>query len=378
MKYREFKRTGEKISLLGLGTMRFPIIDNDNSKIDEAEAIKMIRHAIDKGVNYIDTAYMYHAGTSENVLGKALQDGYREKVFIADKMPAWFAKEQVDVERIFKEQFERLGVDCIDMYLLHNITAPIWKICNKHNVLEFLQQKQKEGKIKHIGFSFHDDYELFETVLNAFPWDLCQIQLNYMDSDFQAGVKGLKLAGSKGIPVVVMEPLKGGRLTDAMPEKIAKLWKDAPIKRSPAEWALKWVANFPEVLTILSGTTTMEQLDENIKILSEAEPDSLTEKELSIIQSVSDEYNRLTKYSCTGCKYCLPCPLKINIPNIIQLFNEWYLYDYNPKTIVDYKTWNSRGRCATDCTSCNACEEKCPQNLPVAEIMGKAAEIFDK
>jgi predicted aldo/keto reductase-like oxidoreductase len=377
MKYRTFQKTGERISLLGFGTMRLPILDGNPGEINEKEAIAMIRNAIDKGINYIDTAYMYHDGNSEVVVGKALKDGYREKVLLADKMPAWFAKSEEDIEKIFEEQFRRLDVDCIDMYLVHNITVPIWKRVLKYNVLEFLEKKRQEGKIKHIGFSFHDDFTLFQEVIDYYPWDFCQIQLNYMDAEFQAGVKGLKYAGSKGIPVIVMEPLKGGKLTDILPKTIQEFWQQAPIKRTPAEWALRWVADFPEVLTILSGMNSMEQVDENIRVIEAADPGSLTAEEQAIIKSVADEYNKLIQYSCTECKYCMPCPLKIQIPAVISLYNDWYLYEGNHKVKADFDMWMSPDRRPSACIACKACEGHCPQHLPISDIMVKAKEIFE-
>ncbi len=378
MKYREFKKAGKDISLLGFGTMRLPTIDGDDSKINEEEAIKMIRSAIDQGVNYVDTAYMYHGGNSEVVTGKALKDGYREKVWLADKLPVWLAKEEDGgIEKVFEEQFQRLDVDCIDMYLVHNLTSSIWNIAKKYNTLEYLEKQRALGKIKYIGFSFHDEYPLFEEIIDAYPWDFCQIQLNYMDANFQAGVKGLKLAASKGIPVIVMEPLKGGRITDVLPESVAQLWDSAPIKRTPAEWALRWVSDFPEVLTILSGMNNQSQLEENLKILSEADANSLTSEEQEIIKSAGEEYNKLTQYSCTACKYCMPCAAKINIPTAIQYYNDWFLFNKNPKVKNDYFTWLPEGKRASACTECKACEGHCPQSLPISEIMKKTVELFE-
>lgn len=377
MKYRTFLKTGEKISLLGFGTMRLPIVNDDFSKIDEEEAIHMIRTSIDRGVNYVDTAYTYHDGFCEVAVGKALKDGYREKVLLADKLPLWLAKTEEDLERIFQEQLEKLDVDCIDMYLIHNITGSVWKRVQKYNAIDFLEKKRSEGRIKHIGFSFHDDFDLFKEVLEAYPWDFCQIQLNYMDQEFQAGVKGLKLAGSMGIPVIIMEPLKGGKLTDVLPQSIRDFWNQSDVKRTPAEWALRWVADFPEVLTILSGMTCMEHVDENIRILSEADPNSLTQTEQEIIQNVADEYNKLIRYSCTGCQYCMPCPLKINIPDIIGRYNDWFVYEGNEKIMQDFRTWVNPKAMPSVCIACKACEGHCPQHLPVSEIMKKAQEIFE-
>lgn len=375
MQYRTFSKTGEKISLLGMGTMRFPL--DADGKADETESIAMIRNAIDCGVNYVDTAYMYHDGISEVITGKALKDGYREKVLLADKMPVWLAKDEEQMKAIFEEQFQRLDVDCIDMYLVHNITAPIWKRVQKFNLLPFLEEKREEGKIRHIGFSFHDELALFKEVVDAYSWDFCQIQLNYMDQEFQAGVEGLKYAAFRGLPVVVMEPLKGGKLTDAIPHSVNQLWKQAEIQRTPAEWALRWVADFPEVLTILSGMSSMEQLEENLRILSDAEPNTLTAGERDIIDQVADQYNKLIQYSCTACKYCMPCPQKIDIPTGINYYNEWFLYDGNPKLKADYPVWMVKGRRASDCIGCKACEGHCPQHLPIAEIMKKTAEIYE-
>lgn len=375
MQYRTFQKTGEQVSLLGMGTMRLPL--TADGKVDRPEAIAMTRHSIDRGVNYVDTAYMYHDGESEKVVGEALKDGYREKVFLADKMPVWLAKDEEKMKELFDEQFARLDVDVIDMYLVHNVTVPIWKRVQKFHVLDFLKEKQAEGKIKHIGFSFHDELPLFKEVIDAWDWDFCQIQLNYMDKDFQAGEEGLRYAASKNIPVVIMEPLKGGKLTDVLPASVKALWEQAEIQRTPAEWALRWVADHPEVMTILSGMSASEQLEENLRILSDAAPGSLTEKERSIIDQASAEYNKLIQYSCTACKYCMPCPQKIDIPTAIRFYNDWFLYEENPKIKADYPTWLPKGHRASDCVACKACEGHCPQHLPISEIMKKTAEIFE-
>jgi hypothetical protein len=375
MKYRIFPKTGDPISLLGLGTMRMP--SHGDGKLDHQESVRLIQRAIDLGVNYVDTAYMYHDGESEIVVGKALKEGYREKVFLADKMPVWLAKDEKEMKELFEEQFRRLNVEGIDFYLVHNITVPIWKRAKKYGLMNFLEEQQKKGRIRHVGFSFHDDVGFFEEVLKEYPWDFCQIQLNYMDRDFQAGVKGLKMAKEMGIPTMVMEPLKGGKLTDRVPDSVKRLWEGAQVKRTPAEWALRWVADFPEVVTILSGVHTMEQLEENIKILSEAEPNTLTEKEKRVIERVAAEYNQLIEYACTGCKYCLPCPVKLDIPTVIDLLNQHRLYEGNEKVQQDYDLWFGQERRASACVSCGQCEEKCPQSLPIIEIMKKASAIFD-
>lgn len=375
MEYRKFKKIDKDISLLGVGTMRFPVLTN--GKIDEPQAVAMIRKAIDNGVNYVDTAYMYHDGNSEVVVGKALKEGYREKVFLADKMPLSFAHNEDEMKAIFEEQFKRLDVECIDMYLVHNITASIWKLAKQFKVLPFLEEQKTKGRIKHIGFSFHDELDIFKEVIDSYPWEFCQIQLNYMDAKFQAGVAGLEYAAKKGIPVVVMEPLKGGKLTDFLPETIQETWETAEIKRSPAEWAFKWVANFPSVLTILSGMSNMAQLEDNLRIFQNLKANCLTEKEQEIIKCAAYQYNALIKYSCTSCNYCMPCPTKINIPTLISLYNDWFLYAKSPKIVEDYFMWFPPNKRASDCTGCKNCEDHCPQNLPISDIMKLAAVAFE-
>jgi len=377
MEYRTFNKTGEKISLLGFGTMRLPVIPGRGNEIDEGEAIRLIRHAIDSGINYMDTAYMYHSGSSEEVLGKALQDGYREKVFIADKMPVWMARDEGGLSGIFENQLKRLGVDCIDFYLLHSITRGIHRVAQKLDSLAFLEEKKREGKIKYIGFSYHDDLDFFKEVIDSYPWDFCQIQLNFMDSGFQAGVEGLKYAGEKGIPVIIMEPLKGGKLTQVMPDSVGRIWENAAVKRSPAEWGLRYVADFPEVLTILSGMSTYEQLEENIRILSDAKPGSLAPGEQETIALAAGEYNKLIKASCTACRYCMPCPQNIDIPKVIDYYNQWHLYMEMPAIKRDFKMNLPAKNRPSNCIDCKVCEEKCPQHLPIARLMKEASEIFE-
>lgn len=374
MQYRTFKKLDREVSLLGMGAMRLP--ETEDGQINEPEAIDIIRSAIDAGINYVDTAFGYHNGKSEGLVGKALRDGYREKVLLADKMPIWLAKDEDHMKEMFQTQLERLDTDYIDMYLVHSVNKPNWKRIKKLNLMPFLEEMKAAGKIKHIGFSFHDSYELFEEVLDSYPWEFCQIQLNYMDKDIQAGVKGLKLAAEKGLSVIIMEPLKGGKLTTGIPPTVQELWNNAPVKRTPAEWGFKWLANMPEVTLILSGMSSREQLQQNIATVSAADLSVLSDEERELIDKVSDEYNRLIKYSCTGCEYCLPCPQKLKIPDLIDTLNEWNIYGQNPATKMEYIEWVPEGRHASDCISCKACEKKCPQGLPIAQIMKETSEIF--
>lgn len=375
MQYRKFNAIGQDVSLLGVGAMRLPTLE-DHTQIDEAAAIDIIRTSIDAGVNYVDTAYTYHGGNSEILVGKALKDGYREKVLLADKMPIWMAKDEEQMKQIFFHQLERLDTDYIDMYLVHSIDVPVWRRVKKLNLMPFLEEMKAQGKIRHIGFSFHDTFEFFKEIADAYPWEFCQIQLNYMDMNFQAGVDGLKYAASKGLDVIIMEPLKGGRLTDATPPSVQKLFDEFPIKRNPAEWAFKWLASFPEVTLVLSGMKAAEHVKDNIRILSAEDVGVLTDEEHALLERVSAEYNKLIRYSCTECGYCMPCPQKLEIPRLIRYFNDWNLYEQNPSTKLEYDTWISPGRHASDCVGCGACEEKCPQHLPIVQALKETAEAF--
>ncbi|HXX88506.1 MAG TPA: aldo/keto reductase, partial [Candidatus Acidoferrum sp.] len=258
MKYRNFgKKLDWQPSALGFGAMRLPIIGNDASKIDEPEATKMIRYAIDHGVNYVDTAYVYHRGNSESFLGRALRNGYRKKIRLATKMPTWQVKSEHDMDVCLDEQLSRLNLDYVDFYLLHGLTGERFQKLKELNVLKWAEKKINEGKFKHLGFSFHDEYEAFKKIIDSYDgWTMCQIQYNYLDADYQAGTKGLKYAASKGLAVVVMEPIAGGRLAFKPPEEVQKIWDSAEAKRSLAEWALMWVWNHPEVSLVLSGMST--------------------------------------------------------------------------------------------------------------------------
>ena len=380
MQYRKFNALDKETSLLGMGVMRLPM--DDQGRVKQQEAIDLIRFAVDNGINYLDTGFTYHAGMSERVLGMAMKDGYREKVLIADKMPIWLCKSEEDLDRYFEKQLKRLDMDCIDMYLVHNVIPPNWKKVQKYNVLEWLQNKKDKGQIKHIGFSFHGDNALFKEVIDAFPWEFCQIQLNYVDRDEQATLDGLEYARQKGIDVIVMEPLKGGRLTDKVPPSVQGIWNKAkdmgvvPVDRSAAEWAFKWVCAQNGVSLVLSGMSNLEQVKNNIAIFSKEDIIELSEGEQAIIDEVTAEYKAKIKYGCTGCEYCMPCPQKLDIPSIIDYLNCWYAYDKTENTKFEYSNWMTAF--GSDCVACGQCEEKCPQGLKISDIMKDAAEQFGK
>ncbi|MGI6188970.1 MAG: aldo/keto reductase [Clostridiales bacterium] len=381
MYYRDFGNLGFKVSTFGMGCMRLPLQvlpdgSTDSSKIDEAEAIKMIHYAIDNGVNYIDTAYGYHGGNSEIVTGKALKNGYREKVKLATKLPVWYANSYDDFERLLDEQLAKLQVDYIDFYLLHALNKSRWEKIKNLNVISFLEKAVASGKIKYPGFSFHDDLSAFKSIIDDYDWKMCQIQLNFIDEDYQAGVEGLRYAGSKGIPVVIMEPLKGGRLARNIPGDIRNLWDSYHVKRSPVEWAFRWLYNFPEVTVILSGVSTMEQLKENIEIFSKAAPNSMTEEELNIVDKVKALYESKTRVGCTACNYCMPCPSGVDIPRIFSIYNNAVMFDDFAGQAQQYKMLTDEGKDASNCVECGQCESVCPQNIEIIEKLKEAHEAL--
>ncbi len=374
MKMRKFGKLGIEGSAFGLGCMRFPSIEVNGEKVvDETNAINIIRTAIDGGVTYIDTAYVYLGGESEKIVGKALRDGYREKVTIATKLPLWQCKEPADMQRIFDEELERLQTDHIDFYLVHSLNKERIPLLKEYGVFEFLDKLKAEGKITYACFSFHDDYETFETILNAYDWDMCQLQYNYMDINNQAGTKGLELAGSKGIPVVIMEGLLGGRLAVA-PDNVQALYDAYPVKRSPVEWAFRWLCDHPEVATVLSGVTTVEQTVDNLRIFDTVEAGCMDESEKQLIANVRDAYNSRIKVGCTGCAYCMPCPQGVDIPGAFSIWNNASLYGGLEKGNKGYARMEEKGCAPTNCVECGACMAACPQNFDIIEMLKNVTE----
>ena len=300
----------------------------------------MIRTAIDCGVNYIDSAYPYHRGNSEMFLGRALKDGYRERVKLATKMPCWQVKTADDFDRYLDEQLARLQTSSIDFYLLHGLRAERWQAVRDLGVREWAERKIAEGKIQHLGFSFHDSLEVFSQILDEYDgWAMCQIQYNYMDEQHQAGVRGLHLAAEKGMAVVVMEPLRGGLLAGPPPESVQALWASTPTQRTPAEWAFQWVWNQPEVSVALSGMSTMAQVQQNLASADRSALARLSESELALICQVRDQYRALTPIPCTDCKYCQPCPNNVAIPRIFDLYNTAIMYNAPDRARRAYEQW---------------------------------------
>ena len=383
MQYRRFGRVEWEASALGFGAMRLPRIDNDWGQIDEPEATRLIRYAIDHGVNYVDTAYPYHEGSSESVLGRILQDGYRERVRIATKMPVWLVEKADDFDRYLDEQMARLQVDQVDIYLLHGLRHDWWSRVRDLGVLRWAERALSDGRIGHLGFSFHDKYEVFKEIVDATDlWSMCQIQLNYMDVEYQAGVHGLAYAAGKGLAVVIMGPLRGGQLVERVPPSIQKLWDAMPPdpmtgrRRRPAEWALHWLWSQPAVAVVLSGMNTMQQVKDNVAAADCARPGLLTGEELAAIERVRQQYQRLCPVPCTGCRYCLPYPGGVNVPAVLEVYTEAIMYEDERRARVIYSNWIQEEQRGDRCTGCGACLEKCPQGIDVPVWLSTAHDFL--
>lgn len=373
MQYRTLGKTGLEVSALGFGAMRLPVIGDDGNAVDEPRAVEMIRHAIDRGVNYVDSAYVYHAGNSEAALGKALADGYREKVILATKLPVWDVKTIEDCDRFLNEQLARCRSDTIDCYLLHCLTVDRWPAMRDLGVTDWLLRAQADGRIGKIGFSFHDKLDVFKEIVDAFDWDLCQIQYNFMNEDVQAGTEGLEYAAAKGLGVVIMEPLFGGTLVEG-PDEIMAIWKEAG-KLNGVDSALKWLWNKPEVSLVLSGMGTMEQVVQNLASADDSGAGAMSDADLALVVRVREAYKAFAPIPCTKCHYCMPCPNDVDIPGVFELYNDGVVFKGSSlqlnKNLYKFIPEGSR---ADQCTACGDCEDKCPQDIPISEQMPKVHE----
>ncbi len=372
MEKRKLEKLGIETSLLGFGCMRFPV--TADGKIDRPEAEKMVDRAIAAGVNYIDTAYPYHDGESEIVVGNILQKYDRKSLYLATKLPVWFVKSVEDVDRLLNEQLEKLQTDYIDFYLMHAMNKERWDEMLQIGCVERLEQLKAEGKIKYLGFSFHDGYDAFEEIINYRDWDFAQIQLNYMDINEQAGVKGYELANAKGVPLVIMEPIKGGSLAAFAPEIMDKFAALDP-SASPASFALRWVGTFPNVKVILSGMSTMEQVEDNLMTFTDFKP--LTQQEQDTIAEVRGILEARVRNGCTGCRYCMPCPAGVDIPGCFNAWNTYYAYqNYN---VVKWNWEEGLGDAhqAKNCIECGQCEAACPQKISIREDLKQVQSDLD-
>ncbi|MHC4777686.1 MAG: aldo/keto reductase [Planctomycetota bacterium] len=378
MLYRTMPGTNEKVSVLGFGAMRLPLTDpKDPKAIDEETSTKMIRLAIDGGVNYVDSAYVYHGQKSEEVVGRALQDGYREKVFLATKLPTWLVEKPRDMDRMLDEQLERFQTDKIDFYLIHSLNRELWKKMKDLGFQSFLERARKAGKITHEGFSFHGDRENFKEIVDGHGWAFCQIMYNYLDTEFQAGREGMEYAASRGLGVVVMEPLRGGKIAGEVPDSVAAIWDEAEKKRTPVEWALRWIWDHEEPSVVLSGMSALEHVEENLRIASEGAAASLTDAEQGLVNRVRDEYEKRVQVNCTSCGYCLPCPSGVDIPGCFSCLNSAHVFDNMEMMKKAYPMIVSEGERASDCTECGECVEKCPQEIDIPTEMKKVASAFE-
>lgn len=371
MKYRKFGKTGIEVSALGFGCMRFPMQkQGEKNVIDRKRAIGMIRQSIDNGVNYMDTAYPYHDGESEGLLGEALLDGYREKVYIADKCPVWLIKKEEDFDTYLEEQLERLQVEYIDFYLLHGLDRQrMEEIVKKYDLIKHMEKAKAAGKIRHIGFSFHDGLEVFKDIIDYYEgWEFCQIQYNYVDVEYQAGVEGLRYAADKGLGVVIMEPLRGGRLADVAPH----LADAFPREKTPVEWALDFLWDQPEVSLLLSGMSDEKQVVDNLKYAARSSVGMLSEKEREIYPKAKKIFDTMALVRCTRCGYCMPCPSGIDIPGIFAVYNSTAVSG-EEKAKKAYAELETK---ADACVKCLRCEKACPQHIGISTLMADLTETF--
>jgi predicted aldo/keto reductase-like oxidoreductase len=382
VEYRSFGKLDWKVSALGFGTMRLPIIGDDQAKVNEAETIKIIRYAIDRGVNYVDSAFTYHGGISEVTVGKALAGKYREKAKIATKMPVFSVNAKEDLDRILSLQLKRLNTDFIDFYLFHSLNKTLWNKVLELNMIAWAEKQVAKGRLGYLGFSFHDELEVFKEIVDSYDkWTLSQIQYNYLDEKYQAGKAGLKYAASKGLAVVVMEPLSGGMLAVNPPAEIQKEWKKAGIRRSAADWALQWVWNQPEVSVALSGMNAMQQVIENVESANKSGPNSLNPKEINLLSKARELYHKRGYIGCTKCRYCSHCPQSIDIPVTLAFLNQYSTMRKDPATQSkikkEYTNAVPSARRASNCLHCGQCEAICPQHLPVRKLLSEATASLE-
>ena len=387
MKYRKFGSLDWEASALGWGCMRLPTRKKFFffKEIDEPEAIKVIRHGIDNGINYVDTAYGYHQGKSEIIVGKALKDGYREKVHLVTKLPIWKVKQPDDVIKYLKEQLDKLQTDYLDIYLVHAMNKGRFAKVKELDVLKKMEEAKESGLIKHIGFSFHDNVHVFKEIIDYYPWDMAQIQYNYMDTRNQATTEGLEYAASKGIAVVIMEPVRGGRLANP-PKEVQDIFTSSHVKRTPVDWALQFLWNKPGVSCVISGMSNMKQLVENLESADNSGIDILSEKENEVLEQVADVFRKAILIPCTDCKYCLEvCPSGVGIPSNFKMLNEL-------SQSKNYKKWRKKYKnlaisekslndardngMATLCTKCKSCIEQCPQDIDIPTELEKVNEVL--
>lgn len=380
MQYRDFGTLPWKPSALGFGCMRLPTLDalRASPSIDEPEAIRIIRHAIDNGVNYLDTAYPYHGGQSEILVGKALLDGYRQRVKLATKLPTWLVNAPEDFDRLLDEQLKKLQTSSIDFYLFHGLNRDNWhNVVLRHNLLAKAEAAQADGRIRNIAFSFHSDYDAFVEIVNGYDrWSMCQLQYNYMDIDKQAGIRGLQLAAARNIAVVAMEPLLGGRLAFP-PDDIRQLILNHGVQRSPAEWALDWLWDQKEVSLVLSGMSTLDQVEQNLEFADESCVGCLTPADQQLIDDIRTLYSARSVIPCTRCGYCMPCPNGVDIPGNFEFYNYAHTFDDRINARMRFKVFLKESERAAACAACGVCEPLCPQRIEIPKFLAKVSVFME-
>lgn len=381
MRQISFGNTGLKVSALGFGCMRFPVKDRDNSIIDEEQAMEMVHYAIENGINYFDTAYPYHGydfskgGASEPFLALALKNGYREKVYLATKLPSWLVETRQDMDRFLNEQLERLETSHIDFYLLHSLDRNSWKKLYELGVLDFLDRAIASGKILYAGFSYHDQTEFFKEIVDAYDWTFCQIQYNYLDEDYQAGKEGLLYAAEKGLAVIAMEPLRGGTLVNGLPPAARELMKQAAPERTEAGWALNWLWKQAGLTMVLSGMSHLDHVKENLRLAGESGKQPWTDQDEAVLKKVLGIIRGRKMVDCTACSYCMPCPEGVNIPQNFALFNDYHMLQ-DPGAKLRYQRLLSETAKASNCIQCGLCEPQCPQNIPIRAELEHVDELL--
>ncbi len=374
MQYRTMPAHKDKLSILGYGCMRFPTTTEGN--IDREKSTQMLQAAIDRGVNYFDTAWNYHQEESEVFLGEFLKDGLRDKVKIATKMPDWLIKEPAEMDVYFNKQLEKLQTDHIDYYLLHGLDNKPWQKIHNLGILDWLTKAKQSGKIGYAGFSFHDSFKVFHNIIDAYEWDFCQIQLNYLDIAYQAGLRGMRYAASKGIGIVVMEPLRGGFLADPLPDVVQAVWNKSREQRTAVDRALRFLWNYPQIQVVLSGMSTLVQVQENIQIADTVQAQSLTTHELNLYPQARKAIRSRKANPCTGCGYCQPCLSNVAISNVFSFYNQSKIFDSKDQTASMYMHSCPEDQRADKCTNCGACLPKCPQHIDIPTELKKVAGYF--
>jgi predicted aldo/keto reductase-like oxidoreductase len=377
MIYRNYGKLGYDVSLLGMGCMRLPRIydGSETAQVDREKAYEMIRYAAEHGINYFDTALAYHNMDSEAVLGEALDGGLRERVKIATKQPYVNMVPNGGPRKNLEATLKKLRTDFIDVYLVHNIMAKDWEGIKRDRIFEQFEKFREEGLIGAVGFSIHGNFPHFVEVLNEYPWEMCQVQQNLFDVDKEVTEGAIRLAGEKGCALVVMEPLRGGGLANA-PSNVRKIYEESGYDRTPAEWAFRHVANYPEVHCILSGMSNMEQLKQNIATFSQPDmlPGSLSDAEKKVLAAAKAGYEEMAAIACTGCEYCVPCPHDVNIPRTFATYNAGIMFEDFDQPRRNYMFQTRNGQAASNCIACGICETKCPQELEIINLLAMAHE----